>query len=82
MTHPNPAPSCTHERGCITCFDEGLLMRVAAVSGEDGFAGCVDPEGALAEVQVDLVGPVTVGDALLVHAGVALVHLGRFEGGQ
>ncbi len=28
------------------------------------------------EVAVDLVGPVEIGDAVLVHAGVAIRHLG------
>jgi hydrogenase maturation factor len=46
-------------------------MRVESVSGQD--AVCVDEAGAHHErVAVDLVGPVTPGDRVLVHAGVAI----------
>jgi hydrogenase maturation factor len=53
---------------CVTCSDEGVAMRVTAVSG--GLALC---DGV--EVMTDLVGDVAEGDELLVHAGVALVKL-------
>ena len=52
---------------CITCSDEAVPMRVAAVR-PDAVALC---EGAT-EVMTDLVGAVEPGDVLLVHAGVAL----------
>jgi hydrogenase maturation factor len=38
---------------------------------------CRDDEGRLHEVATDLVGPVSVGDVVLVHAGVALGQLER-----
>jgi hydrogenase maturation factor len=44
-------------------------MRVLE-AGDDGVAVC---DGG--EVMVDLVGPVTAGDTLLVHAGVAIARL-------
>jgi hydrogenase expression/formation protein HypC len=55
---------------CITCSDEGVPMRVLESTG-DGLARC---EGDV-EVMTELVGDVSPGDQLLVHAGVALVRL-------
>jgi hydrogenase maturation factor len=60
--------SCADDGHCVTCADEGVLMRVAEVV--DGVAVC---DGV--EVMTDLVGDVAPGDELLVHAGVALVRL-------
>jgi hydrogenase maturation factor len=60
--------SCADETHCITCSDEGVPMRVTEVV--DGLAVC---NGV--EVMTDLVGDVSPGDELLVHAGVALVRL-------
>jgi hydrogenase maturation factor len=57
---------------CITCSDEGLPMRVVESAGADGIAICADEDGAVHEVAVDLVEGVTVGDEILVHAGVAI----------
>jgi len=59
---------------CITCGDEGIPMRV--VRAEDCVAVCADGERELHEVAIDLVAPVEVGDEVLVHAGVAIGHLG------
>ena len=42
----------------------------------DGFAICADERGDGHEVAVDLVAPVAVADEVLVHAGVAIRHLG------
>jgi hydrogenase assembly chaperone HypC/HupF len=58
---------------CITCGDEGIPMRVAEVDGE--LAVCRDENEERHEVAVDLVGPVTTGDRVLVHAGVAIGRL-------
>ena len=49
-------------------------MRVIE-SAEDGVALCSTGDGAQSEVMLDLVGSVAVGDAVLVHAGVALTRL-------
>ncbi len=65
--------SCTADTHCITCSDEGVPMRVVATH-EDGLARC-EAEGTESEVMIDLVGPVSAGDNLLVHAGVALARL-------
>jgi hydrogenase maturation factor len=70
-----PAQSCpTGEEHCITCGDEGIAVRVLALR-EDGIAVCADAGEARHEVATDLVGPVAVGDELLVHAGVAIALL-------
>ncbi len=66
--------SCTADTHCVTCSDEGVPMRVLAAT-EEGLARC-EADGAETDVMTDLVGPVTVGDNLLVHAGVALARLG------
>jgi hydrogenase maturation factor len=59
---------------CLTCSDEGVPMRVLEC-GQNGLAVCSDGAGERAEVMTDLVGAVEAGDAVLVHAGVALVRL-------
>ena len=43
----------------------------------DGLADCADGDGVAGEVDAALVGDVVPGDALLVHAGVAIARLGR-----
>ena len=54
---------------CVTCSDEGVEMHVLE-TGDDGLALC---DGG--EVMTDLVGAVRPGDALLVHAGVAIARV-------
>ncbi len=76
MTPEEAGAACDREYGCITCSDQGILMRVSEIS-TDGLARCTDPEGELAEVEVDLVDGVVAGDMLLVHAGVALARVDR-----
>lgn len=60
---------------CVTCSDEGVPMRVAALHDDPDLAICVDDEGARTEVMTALVENVRVGDRLLVHAGTALLRL-------
>jgi hydrogenase maturation factor len=63
---------------CITCGDQGLPLRIVALE-EAGLARCRDdaaPSESDTTVDVQLVGEVAPGDLVLVHAGVALVHLG------
>jgi hypothetical protein len=55
---------------CVTCSDEGVELRVLEAR-PDGIAVC---EGDV-EVMTDLVGAVEPGDAVLVHAGVAIARL-------
>jgi hydrogenase maturation factor len=46
-------------------------MRVVALSG-DGLADCEDDEGRHSDVEIALLDDVKPGDALLVHACVAI----------
>jgi hydrogenase maturation factor len=66
--------SCDPAAHCITCSDEGTPMTVLAL--ETDHALCQDDRHAVHEVIVDLVAPLAVGDGILVHAGVAIGHLG------
>jgi hydrogenase maturation factor len=79
MTDP-PAPRCDHESGCITCGDEAVAMRVLRVDERRLLALCADDEDRHETVEVELVAPVAPGDALLVHAGAALLRLERSSG--
>ena len=60
---------------CVTCSDEGVPMRVAALHSDPELATCVDDAGARTEVMTALVEDVRIGDRLLVHAGTALLRL-------
>ena len=68
-------PQCRREIGCITCGDEGVEMRVLKLDAPRSLAVCVDAAGSTGEVDLGLVAGVAPGDALLVHAGVALARL-------
>jgi hydrogenase maturation factor len=59
---------------CITCADAGIEGRVLAL--QDGALAQVEMEGDVHEVALDLLDGVAVGDRVLVHAGVAIAHLG------
>jgi hydrogenase maturation factor len=62
--------SCGEDH-CITCGDVGVAMRVLSIDRSTGLARCDGEE----QVDVALVEPLPEGDAVLVHAGVALVRL-------
>jgi hydrogenase assembly chaperone HypC/HupF len=62
---------CDHDEHCITCGDVAVEMKVLRVDDERGLALC-EAEGEKETVEIELVGPVTPGDGLLVHAGTAL----------
>lgn len=59
---------------CITCSDEGVVMRVEAVDPETGLARCLDEHGTAHDVEAALVS-VEPGDRVLVHAATALARL-------
>ena len=65
------AGNCTLDHdGCVTCSDAGIPVRVISV--EDHDALCEDTAGNRAEIAVELVEPVSVGEVLLTHGGVAI----------
>ena len=70
-----PAPRCGPEGHCITCSDDGVSMRVTGMDAREDLAVCVGDDGGSSKVAVDLVGPVSPGDVVLVHAGVAIARL-------
>ncbi len=63
---------CDHEV-CLTCGDVAVEMKVVRVDGD--LAVCEAADGDVRTVEVALVGDVGEGDALLVHADVALVRV-------
>ena len=66
-----PPETCSLDHdGCITCSDAGIPVRVVSVEGDD--AVCEDSVGNRAEIAVELVAPVRVGEVLLTHGGVAI----------
>jgi hydrogenase expression/formation protein HypC len=67
--------SCAEPGHCITCGDDGVPMRVERIDETRGLALCSGETGESSTVEVALVGPVSPGDRLLVHAGTALVRL-------
>ena len=75
MTAPEAALVCDHEQGCITCGDTALPLTVLRVDEASELALCANEQGARETVEIALVGPVTPGDSLLVHAGTALQRL-------
>lgn len=70
MNGPQSDPICSPESGCITCGDVAVVLTVTGSSGAD--AQCVDEQGRGELVATELVGEVSPGDRVLVHAGVAL----------
>jgi hydrogenase maturation factor len=66
--------TCSSEPGCITCGDVAVVLTVTTVEGSD--ARCRDAQGREELVAIELVGDVTPGDRVLVHAGVAIERLG------
>ncbi len=78
-TGVNTDISCSAEPGCITCGDIAVALTVLSVDGAD--ARCQDEHGREETVAIELVGPVTAGERLLVHAGVALERLTALTGG-
>jgi hydrogenase expression/formation protein HypC len=65
---------CTLDHdGCVTCSDAGIPVRVVSVDGYDAL--CEDAAGNRTEIAVDLVAPVTKGEVLLTHGGVAIAKV-------
>ncbi len=67
---------CTlNHDGCVVCADAGIPVRVISLEGDDAL--CEDAVGNRAQIAIELVSPVRVGEVLLTHGGVAI---GRFLG--
>ena len=63
--------ACTLDHdGCITCSDAGIPVRVVCIEGDDAL--CEDAAGGRAQIAIELVTPVRVGEVLLTHGGVAI----------
>ena len=71
-----PAEQATVGRNtCLTCGDIAVPMRVVRTGGEDGLADCMTEDGDVASVDLALVDDARPGDAVLVHANVAIQKL-------
>ena len=69
---------CTLDHdGCVTCSDVGIPVRVVSLDGDDAL--CEDAAGNRAEIAVELVAPVGVGEVLLTHGGVAIGRVAARE---
>ena len=69
---------CTLDHdGCVTCSDAGIPVRVVSLKGYDAL--CEDGAGNRAEIAVELVAPVGVGEVLLTHGGVAIGRVAAQE---
>jgi hydrogenase expression/formation protein HypC len=63
--------ACTLDHdGCVVCSDAGIPVRVVSMEGDDAL--CEDAVGNRAQIAVELVAPVQVGEILLTHGGVAI----------
>ena len=73
-----PDGRCTLDHdGCVTCSDAGIPVRVVSLEGYDAL--CEDGAGNRAEIAVELVAPVGVGEVLLTHGGVAIGRVAAQE---
>ena len=69
---------CTLDHdGCVTCSDAGVLVWVVSVEGDDAL--CEDAAGNRAQIAVELVTPVGMGEVLLTHGGVAIGRVAAQE---
>ena len=67
----DPTYYCTLDHdGCVVCSDAGIPVRVVSVEGDDAL--CDDAAGNRAQIAVELVAPVRLGEVLLTHGGVAI----------
>jgi hydrogenase expression/formation protein HypC len=69
-----PGVVCTLDHdGCVVCSDAGIPVRVVSVEGDDAL--CEDVAGNRAQMAVELVAPVQIGEVLLTHGGVAIAKV-------
>ncbi len=63
--------ACTLDHdGCVVCSDAGIPVRVVSVEGDDAL--CEDAAGNRAQIAIELVASVQMGEILLTHGGVAI----------
>jgi hydrogenase maturation factor len=73
-----PDGYCTLDHdGCVTCSDAAIPVRVVSLEGYDAL--CEDGAGNRAEIALELVAPVGVGEVLLTHGGVAIGRVAAQE---
>ena len=73
-----PDVACTLDHdGCVVCSDAGIPVRVISVEGDDAL--CEDATGNRAQMAVELVAPVRVGEVLLTHGGVAIGRVAAWD---
>lgn len=73
-TIPDTGAACTvDDDGCITCGDVAVALTVVETGEYDAL--CRDDAGRTELVATELVGDLTPGDQVLVHARVALEKL-------
>lgn len=66
-----PPATCTLDHnGCVVCSDAGIPVQVVSIQGDDAL--CEDSAGNRAQIAVELVAPVEIGEVLLTHGGVAI----------
>ena len=71
--------SCTLDHdGCVVCSDAGIPVRIVSVEGDDAL--CEDASGNRAQIAVELVAPVKIGEVLLTHGGVAIGRVEKADG--
>ena len=69
-------PPTGRDDSCVTCADALTRMRVLKADGARELAVCVDDEQRQRSVDTAIVGDVSPGEVLLVHAGTALLREG------
>ncbi|CAN5856754.1 hypothetical protein BH23ACT10_BH23ACT10_37270 [soil metagenome] len=78
-TVPDTGTACAvDDDGCITCGDVAMALTVVEIGEYDAL--CRDDAGRTELVATELVGALTAGDRVLVHAKVALEKLAPQEG--
>ena len=65
-------PPTDRDDSCVTCADALTRMSVLEADGACELALCVDDEQCRRSVDTAIVGDVSPGEVLLVHAGTAL----------
>jgi hydrogenase maturation factor len=69
---------CTLDHdGCVVCSDAGIPLRVISIEADDAL--CEDAVGNRIRIAVELVAPVTTGEVLLTHGGVAIAKVEKAD---